>query len=160
MKVNATCLALTAILAAVLAAPSAASAQQQWEAGPRRERLEAEILSRFVDRAARELELDADRRARLENLLRASAERRAAIARESWQLRQKLVQALHDPSTPDDEFERLVDEVVALRKQQEEQWREDQRALADVLTPRQHARFMVMLARFHERVRQLRDGSR
>ena len=58
------------------------------------------------------------------------------------------------------EFERLVDEVVALRKQQEEQWREDQRALADVLTPRQHARFMVMLARFHERVRQLRDGSR
>src|SRR5690606_962160 len=74
MKPNAR-LALVPALAALLVLPPAAAAQQQWRADPRRERLEAEVLSRFVSRAARDLELDGDGRARLESVLRASAER-------------------------------------------------------------------------------------
>lgn len=155
MKPN-TRLAPVAALAALLVLPAAAAAQQQWRADPRRERLEAEVLSRFVSRAARDLELDGDGRARLESVLRASAERRRAIAQEARLLRQELDRTLRDPATPDGEFESLLERLAALRTRELEQWHDEQRALAGVLTPRQRARFLVLAARFQERVRELR----
>src|SRR5690606_20033170 len=97
MKPN-TRLALVAALAALPVLPPAVPAQQPWRADTRRERLEAEVLSRFVNRAARDLELDADGRARLESVLRASAERRRAIAQEARSLRQELDRTLRDPA--------------------------------------------------------------
>lgn len=147
---------LAAALAASLVLPGAAAAQQQWRADPRRERLETEVLERFVDRAARELALDADGRDRLGRVLRASAEQRRAIAEESRRLRQELARALREPSTSDGEFERLLDELAALRERELGQWRDEQRALADVLDPRQRAQFLVLAARFQDRVRDVR----
>ena len=158
MKPN-TRLALVAALAALPVLPPAVPAQQPWRADPRRERLEAEVLSRFVNRAARDLELDADGQARLESVLRASAERRRAIAQEARSLRQELDRTLRDPATPDGEFESLLDRLAALRTRELELWHDEQRALAGVLTPRQRARFLVLAARFQERVRELRRGN-
>jgi len=158
MKPN-TRLALVAALAALPVLPPAVPAQQPWRADTRRERLEAEVLSRFVNRAARDLELDADGRARLESVLRASAERRRAIAQEARSLRQELDRTLRDPATPDGEFESLLDRLAALRTRELELWHDEQRALAGVLTPRQRARFLVLAARFQERVRELRRGN-
>ncbi|HEX7090279.1 MAG TPA: hypothetical protein VF192_09085 [Longimicrobiales bacterium] len=134
--------------------PVTAAAQQQ--ASTRRGQLERQILSRFLDRAARELELDAAGRARLEGVLRTSVEQRRAIAREAARLRQALNRALRDPATPDAEFERLLDELAELRAREIRLWREEQDALAGALTPRQRARFMVMSARLNERIRALR----
>ena len=73
-------------------------------------------------------------------------------------LRQELDRTLRDPATPDGEFESLLDRLAALRTRELELWHDEQRALAGVLTPRQRARFLVLAARFQERVRELRRG--
>ncbi|HEY8469069.1 MAG TPA: hypothetical protein VIL18_05475 [Longimicrobiales bacterium] len=142
------------LLALGLVVPVAAAAQQQ--PGTRRGQLEHQVLNRFLDRAAQELELDAGGRARLERVLRTSVEQRRAIAAEAARLRQELNRALRDPATPDREFERLLNELAELRAREARLWREEQDALAGVLTPRQRARFMLISARVNERIRALR----
>jgi Spy/CpxP family protein refolding chaperone len=142
------------LLALASLVPVTVAAQQQ--PSTRRGQLERQVLSRFLDRAARELELDAAGRARLEGVLHASVEQRRAIAQEAARLRQDLNAALRDPATPDAEFERLLNELAELRAREIRIWREEQAALADALTPRQRARFLVMSARLNERIRALR----
>jgi Spy/CpxP family protein refolding chaperone len=140
--------------------PVAAAAQQQaqQQAATRRGQLERQVLARFVDRAARELELDAGGRARLERVLRTSVEQRRALAEDATRLRQELSRALRDPATPDREFERLLAELAELRAREAGLWREEQEALAAVLTPRQRARFLLISARVNERIRALRGA--
>jgi Spy/CpxP family protein refolding chaperone len=139
---------------------SAASVQAQ-QGQPRREELEAAIVQRFLDRAATELKLDASTRTRLEQHLRQSAPPRRALAHNTVRLRAEMLRAVRDDNTTDAEFTRLINEMTRLRDQEEAMWKSDQEALTRILTPRQHARFIVMWIRFNDQIRDMaaRRGS-
>jgi hypothetical protein len=126
----------------------------------RREELEAQIVQRFLNHTASELRLDVGTRTRLEQHLRDSAPRRRALARGTVQLRGQLLRAVRDESTPDAELTRLINEMTRLRTQEEALWKSDQEALSRILTPRQHARFVIMWLRFNEQVRDLAQRRR
>jgi Spy/CpxP family protein refolding chaperone len=121
----------------------------------RREELEAEIVQRFLDRAAVELKLDDNSRTRLEQHLRQSAPPRRGLAQNTVRLRGALLRAVRDENTPDAEFTRLINEMTRLRDQEETMWKSDQEALSRILTPRQHARFIVMWIRFNDQIRDM-----
>lgn len=144
------------VLVAILA-PAIVSAQAP-RPGPqqqRREQLEAQIVQRFLDHAAVELKLDTNNRARLEQHLRQSAPRRRNLAQNTARLRGQMVRAVRDEQTPDAEFTRLIAEMTRLRDAEETMWKADQEALSRILTPRQHARFIVMWIRFNDQVRDM-----
>ena len=135
------------LLAALM--PAVAAAQNT----ERREALEAQIAQRFLNHVATELQLDADGQNRLEQHLRQTASRRRALAVEAVQLRGNLLRAARDENTTDAELTRLIDQMTRLRSQEDSLWRSDQEALRRILTPRQHARFILMWIRFNEQVR-------
>jgi hypothetical protein len=140
----------------VLLIPALASAQAPER--QRREQLEAQIVQRFLNHASNELQLDAASRARLEQHLRSTAPRRRNLALNTVQLRGQMLRAVRDEGTPDAEFTRLINEMTRLRGQEEEMWKSDQDALSRILTPRQHARFVVLWIRFNEQVRDMAMG--
>jgi hypothetical protein len=145
---------LVFVLALLMPALANAQAPQR----ERREQLEAQIVQRFLNHAATELQLDGSNRTRLEQHLRQTGQRRRALAQSTVQLRGQMLRAVRDESTPDAEFTRLIGDMTRLRVQEEEMWRSDQDALSRILTPRQHARFVVMWIRFNEQVRDMAMG--
>ena len=146
----------TVVMVLALLIPAVASAQAPER--QRREQLEAQIVQRFLNHTAHELELDAGSRTRLEQHLRSTAPRRRHLAQNTVQLRGQILRAVRDESTPDSEFTRLINEMTRLRDQEEDMWKSDQEALSRILTPRQHARFVVMWIRFNEQVRDMAMG--
>lgn len=140
---------------AFLLAPTLAWAQVPQAQRERRQELETQIVQRFLDNTASQLQLDADSRSRLEQHLRDSAPRRRALAQNTVQLRGQLLRAVRDETTSDAELTRLINEMTRLRDQEESLWKADQDALSRILTPRQHARFVIMWLRFNEQVRDL-----
>jgi Spy/CpxP family protein refolding chaperone len=140
-------------LAFALLAMAAPVQAQQGQA--RRDELEAEIVQRFLDRAAIELKLDAPARTRLEQHLRQSGPPRRALAQSTVRLRGEMLRAVRDENTGDSEFTRLINEMTRLRDQEETMWKSDQEALSRILTPRQHARFIVMWIRFNDQIREM-----
>ncbi len=139
-----------ALLLLPLARPLAA---QQDTAGAGRARLERQVLRQFVERTAQQTGMTADQRARIETILRASAERHRERMMAGTRLRRELAAAIGDARTPDAEFTRMLAQIEQLRAQEQDAWREDQRAIAAVLTPRQRAVFTVRWMEFQERVR-------
>ena len=144
------------LIIGLLLLPAAVSAQQpQMPNQERREQLEAQIVQRFLDNASVEMKLDANSRTRLEQFLRQTAQARRRLAQQSVQLRGHMLRAVRDDATPDAEFERLINETTRLRDQEEAMWKSDQESLRRILTPRQHARFIVMWMRFNEQIRDM-----
>jgi Spy/CpxP family protein refolding chaperone len=133
----------------------AAAPVQAQQGQPRREELEAAIVQRFLDRAATELKLDGNTRTRLEQHLRQSAPPRRNLAQNTVRLRAAMLRAVRDESTTDAEFTRLINEMTRLRDEEEAMWKSDQEALSRILTPRQHARFIVMWIRFNDQIRDM-----
>lgn len=144
------------VLVLALLVPAVAHAQAPERA--RREQLEGQIVQRFLNHASTELQLNAAERTRLEQHLRSTAPRRRALAQSTVQLRGQMLRAVRDESTSDGEFTRLINEMTRLRDQEEDMWKSDQEALSRILTPRQHARFVVMWIRFTEQVRDMAMG--
>lgn len=136
----------------LLGAQTPATPQQERQ---RRERLETQIVERFMNHVATELQLDSDARTRLEQHLRQTATSRRALAQRTVELRGTMLRAVRDQSTPDAEFTRLINEMTRLRSQEEDMWKSDQESLSRILTPRQHARFVVMWIRFNEQIRDM-----
>lgn len=136
-----------------LIVPALAHAQAPQQ--QRREELEAEIAQRFLDRAAAELKLEGGARTRLEQHLRQSGQQRRTLAQNTVRLRGELLRGVRDENTSDTEFSRLISEMTRLRDQEETMWKADQEALSRILTPRQHARFIVMWIRFNDQIRDL-----
>ena len=146
------------IVLALLLAPVTLQAQNPVPRAPgeqrqRREELETQIVQRFLTHVATELQLDADSRTRLEQHLRQTSSRRRNLAQNTVQLRGQMLRAVRDESTPDSEFSRLIGEMTRLRTQEDEMWKSDQESLSRILTPRQHARFVIMWIRFNEQIR-------
>jgi len=149
---------VTLILAGVLAAPTLAQAQAQDPRAVRRDAqimLEAQIFDRFIQRIGEDMGLDEAGRQRLRQYLQESGERRRALARRAVALRRELQQAMYNPNTPDDRFTRIVNDLRDLRREEQKLWEADHEALSRVLTPRQHAIFVLEWTRFQDRIREI-----
>lgn len=166
-----TALMVAALVAMWSAGPASVHGQQRGDAGrraeleARRDSLESELLSRFVGQLSRELSLTAEQTSGTDRILRAGAEQRRVLMRESGALRGRLVRALREAGTTDAEFTSLLNEHEALRRREDELWRAEQDSLARVLSPRQRTQFVIQWVRFQEQVRtiisqQLRSSPR
>lgn len=143
--------------------PAAAAAQEparppRGEA--RRAELEARLHTRFLERAAQELALDAGDRERLGAVLRETAEDRRDLAREALEVRRSLAEAMRDSTTSDATFRELLARLDRLRERELELWRRERSRLAEFLSPRQQAAFMGVRARFNERLMEIRARRR
>lgn len=147
------------VLGMLLLVPIGAHAQQQRPSNmarpAERERLEREIVQRFVQQVSTALNLDDARRSRLETLLNDGNARRRGLAREAMQLRQRLQAAVRDSSTAEAEYERILSGMSAIRDQEHANWREEQAALDALLSPRERAQFTMHWLRFQQRIREL-----
>jgi hypothetical protein len=141
------------LLVALTMVPALAEAQVPQR--ERREQLEAQISQRFLNHVTTELVLDGNTRTRLEQHLRQSGPERRRLAQSTVLLRGQILRAVRDDATSDGEFSRLINEMTRLRDQEEALWKSDQESLRRILTPRQHARFIVMWIRFNEQVRDM-----
>lgn len=155
------------LIAILIAALAPAAAQAQGRRGgpppradlqsPNRRMLERQIIQRFVEQSGQEMGLNTDARTRLGRILDDSNEQRRTLAVESVQLRQKLTEALRNPSTTDDQFRDILDEITDLRGREHDLWKHEQDQLSKALTPRQRAQFMVRWLRLQDNIRSLID---
>jgi Spy/CpxP family protein refolding chaperone len=128
----------------------------------RRQALQQEVFTRFMDRVSERLALTSVARQRLEEVLRANNMRRRELAQDARAARRDLVAATADPNTPPAEFDRLLGRMADLRARDLDLWRSEQAELERVLTARQRAQLMAMrldLAEMMQRARQARRAS-
>jgi hypothetical protein len=160
------------MLALALALPAVATAQAQQaqqgqQSGQRRgggpptteqrAEMEARVIQRFAQHASRSMGLAPDVATRLEQILVEGARRRSDLFRETVDLRRRLAEAVQATNTTDAHFNRLMGEMTMLRGREQALWRRDQEALAQVLTPRQRAQFMVHWTELQDGVRGILD---
>lgn len=138
-----------------LALLSGAGTLQAQEAAPgsRRAQLEGRVLRGFLDRTQADMAMTDAQRARIEEIMRGSAERHRELARTAAQLRRELRVAVENEATSEAEFTQLLERMAHLRAQEQNAWQADQRAIAAVLTPRQRAIFSLRWIEFQERMR-------
>lgn len=121
----------------------------------RRQMLQGQIVRGFMNKVARDLNLDAATRMRLEDHMRESGEKRRELARRTTQLRQQMIQAARDSATSDGQFRQMLKQMADLRHEEENLWQQDQQKLSQILTPRQQTQFTFMWLRFNEQVREM-----
>jgi Spy/CpxP family protein refolding chaperone len=147
------------ILALALAAPAAEAQvrplQQRRGMAERpadRALLEAQVMQRFLQVTTQRMELADDGRRRLEGILRRSAEERRAMHQESQRLQTALQAAVRSGSEEAD-VSALLAGITELRQRELRLWEREQRELGQLLTPRQHAMYMVQWLRLQESIR-------
>jgi Spy/CpxP family protein refolding chaperone len=157
----AVCLLLPSGLAAQRPAPARerpASAQRAEAPAARRQLLQQEVVERFLQRVSNRLGLDEAQRRQLVQVVRMHDAQRRELTRQARQLRQDLVRAANDASTPPGELDRVLARMGELRQRDLQLWRAEQADLARVLTPRQRAQFMVLRLDFFEMVQRARQA--
>lgn len=120
-----------------------------------RDALEAQVLTRFVNRASIEMSLDATQRTRLVQVVRSSAQRRKALNHRSLELHRRFTQAVRDPATPNDAFTRLLSDQQGLRREEQQIADTEQTELQRFLAPRQQAQFLMLWLRLQDNARQI-----
>jgi hypothetical protein len=158
-----------AVLMLVVLAPAAADAQdrprpQADRARPeaqeaRRAQLEQQVTRQFTAQAAETLGLDARQRDRLLAVMRAGAEERRELARQSRELRMELVRAVRTEATPVATYDALLRRTAELRQREQALERREEAALAEFLDARQRAQLLVLRMQLNERVRGMRGGA-
>lgn len=106
-----------------------------------------------MDRVSVELNLDASARGKLEQHLRTSGQDRRELARNTNDLRGRMMRASRDTTTTDADFRKMLADMTGLRQREEDLWKRDQDALSRILTPRQQTRFIFLWLRFNEQIR-------
>jgi hypothetical protein len=144
------------LLLLALLMPAALSAQRGQAA--RRNMQEAEVFNRFLTRVSTDMRLNAAGRNRLEQYLRQSGRQRRELAQQTVQLRRRLVQATRDSTASEADIDQLLQQFTQLRAREQELWNRDQAELANQLTPRQRAVFLLQWVAFNERVRNIMQG--
>lgn len=150
--------AAACMLALALAGPppahsqSSAQARGQDSAPQGQER----VIKMFLDHATAELDLTVEQRAGVERVLRETMTRRAELARSQARLRREVREALSDPSTADQEFQRLAGGILEVRRREIDllEWQEGR--LLEVITPRKTLRFMLLQQELAQRVEAMR----
>jgi Spy/CpxP family protein refolding chaperone len=150
-------LVLCAVLLAVSAGPLLAQADSGPTRGPRvRERIE----HRFAERLRHELDLTDEQAARLREVAQENGRRRRELRLRERTLRAALEEQLREETKADqDSVLRLTDDLLALRVEYAESWRQEMGDL-DFLTPAQRARLMVLRERLLHRVHEMREARR
>jgi hypothetical protein len=121
----------------------------------RRMALEAQVFEKFLDRASKEMALDAGARTQLTELVRGSAQRRRALNQRTMDVHRRLNVAVKTPETPAATFTRLLSEHQALRAEEQKIAEDEQATLRGLLTPRQQAQYLMMWIRLQENARQI-----
>ena len=147
------------LLMAALLLPAAVSAQRGPPGlrQPRRE-LEQQVFDRFMTKVSTDMRLNPERRDRLGRYVRQSGMQRRMLAQQTVQLRRRLVAATRDTTTSDAQIDQLLKELVDLRAREQELWNRDQAELANILTPRQRAVFLLEWMMFNDRIRDIMQG--
>ena len=150
--------ALWVLLLAAAAGPLAA--QQEPDTLSRSTLLRERIERRFAERVKQELALSDEQAAKLKTLALEYAGRRRELRQREQDLRGALDAQIRDGTTADqDSVARLTKEVLNLRVEYAENWREEMGKLS-FLTPVQRARLLVMRERLIQRVHEMRGGHR
>lgn len=138
------------ILVMTVVLPGAALPASAQEPGRR-------LKERFLDHATAELALSSQQRDRLSGLFDRVMERRRELAREQFQLRRRISEALSEPSTPDQDFSRLSARIAELKRAEADliEWQRGE--VAAVLSPRQALRFFLLQQRLAERIEAARS---
>lgn len=118
------------------------------------------LIEIFLDHATAELNLTLEQRTQLGVVLSETMDRRAELARTQFQLHREIREALSNPATEDDQFRRLTDAILAVKRQEVDllDWQEGR--LLEVLTPRQTLRFMMLQQQLAQRIEEMRKKKR
>lgn len=123
---------------------------------PRLMQLRQQIEERFGRMVQTELQLSDQQMDRVRQAMRASQDRRRDLDRREMDLHRAIQQQLQPGvAANNDSLNRMLEQVAAVRTQRAQS---DQQFLRDLsfLTPVQRARFMMMLRRLEQRVREVR----
>jgi Spy/CpxP family protein refolding chaperone len=152
-------LALCVLFIAAAAGPLAAQAER--DTLPRSEELRHRIEHRFAERVKEELALSDEQAARLKAIATEYGGRRRELRHRERDLRAGLDAQIGEGTTSDqDSVVRLTRELLDLRVEYAESWREEMGKLSPFLTPVQRARLLVMRERLIQRVHEMRGDRR
>jgi Spy/CpxP family protein refolding chaperone len=152
-------LALCVLLIAAAAGPLAA--QDERDTLQRSKELRGRIEQQFAARVKQELALTDEQTARLKTIATEYGGRRRELRHRERELRGALDGQIGDGATSDqDSVVRLTRDLLDLRVEYAESWREEMRKLSPFLTPVQRARLLVMRERLIQRVHEMRGDHR
>lgn len=114
------------------------------------------LLQMFLDHATIELDLTAEQRDGLAQALRETFARRTRLAREGRELQRGIRAALSDPSTADEDFRRLSQASLDLKRRELELLAWQRERVGGVLAPRQTLRFLLMQEQLARRIQAMR----
>lgn len=137
------------------------SAQGERDMVPRSRELRGRIEQRFAERVKEELALTDEQAARLKAIATEYGGRRKELRHREGELRAGLDGQIREGTTSDqDSVARLTRELLDLRVQYADSWREEMGKLSPFLTPVQRARLLVMRERLIQRVHEMRGDRR
>jgi hypothetical protein len=142
------------------AAPGPVAAQGEPDSHPRSGHLRDKIEKRFAERVKVELDLTDEQASKLKVVAVEHAARRKELRQRERDLRMALDGQLGPGNGADqDSVARLTRDLLDLRIQYAESWREEMGKLA-FLSPAQRARLLVMRERLLQRVHEMREDRR
>jgi hypothetical protein len=151
--------ALCALLLAAAAGPLAAQGER--DTFPRSKELRDRIEQRFAERVKQELALSDEQATKLKSIATEYGGRRREFRHREQDLRAALDAQIRDGTTSDqDSVARLTRELLDLRVEYAESWREEMGKLSPFLTPVQRARLFVMRELLIQRVHEMRGDRR
>ncbi|HUQ16042.1 MAG TPA: Spy/CpxP family protein refolding chaperone [Gemmatimonadales bacterium] len=151
--------ALWVLLLAAAAGPLAAQGEQ--DTLPRSRELRDRIEQRFAERVKQELALSDEQATKLKTIAMEYGGRRRELRHRERDLRAALDAQIRDGTTSDqDSVAWLTRELLDLRVEYAESWREEMGRLSPFLTPVQRARLLVMRERLIQRVHEMRGDRR
>lgn len=124
----------------------------------RTEQLRHQVEGRFAERVREQLQLSDDQMNRLRGTARTYGARRRELAGRERDIRAALAEQLRPGVAADqDSVSRLTDELVAIRGAQARTLEEENRDMAEYLTPVQRSQLFVMRERLIRRAREIRQ---
>lgn len=151
---------LLALCAAMLAA-AALPAQQVAPDNPRRAQLEEQLRMRIAGMIKERVGLDDDQLQRLGRVNEGMDTRRRALVEQERDIRIGLRQeVMLEQSSDQQRVARLLDQLLAVQRQRLELVHEEQRALAEFMTPVQRAKYMAVQEQVHRAVEEMRRNQR
>lgn len=137
------------------------TAQGEPDTLPRSKELRGRIEQRFAERVKQELGLTDDQAAKVKAIATEHGGRRRELRHRERELRAGLDAQIRDGATSDqDSVARLTRELLDLRVEYAESWREEMGKLSPFLTPVQRARLLVLRERLIQKVHEMRGDQR
>lgn len=124
----------------------------------RTEQLRHQVEGRFAERVREQLKLSDDQMNRLRGTARTYGARRRELAGRDREIRAALAEQLRPGVAADqDSVSRLTDALVAIRDDQVHALQDENREMAEYLTPVQRSQLFVMRERLIRRAREIRE---